>query len=27
MRPDREGIKARFDFLDFDDCCAFGGRA
>ncbi|MDB6167088.1 MAG: hypothetical protein JWQ83_2228 [Lacunisphaera sp.] len=23
---DREDIKTRFDFLDFDDYCAFGGK-
>lgn len=25
--PDREDIKTRFDWLDFDDYCSFGGRA
>jgi len=24
--PDREDIKTRFDWLDFDDYCSFGGR-
>lgn len=27
LRPDREDIKTRFDFLDLDDHCSFGGRA
>lgn len=25
--PDREDIKTRFDWLDFDDYCSFGGKA
>ena len=27
FHPDREDIKTRFDFLDLDDHCSFGGRA
>jgi len=27
LHPDREDIKTRFDFLDLDDYCSFGGRA
>jgi hypothetical protein len=27
LHPDREDIKTRFDFLDFDDYCSFGGHA
>ena len=27
LNPAREDIKTRFDFLDFDDYCSFGGQA
>jgi len=27
LHPDREDIKTRFDFLDLDDYCSFGGQA
>ncbi|HEY0947481.1 MAG TPA: DUF5069 domain-containing protein [Opitutaceae bacterium] len=27
LHPNREDIKTRFDFLDLDDHCSFGGRA
>jgi hypothetical protein len=27
LHPTREDIKTRFDFLDLDDHCSFGGRA
>jgi hypothetical protein len=27
LHADREDIKTRFDFLDFDDYCSFGGQA
>jgi hypothetical protein len=26
LHPDREDITTRFDFLDFDDYCSFGGK-
>jgi len=27
LHPDREDIKTRFDYLDLDDYCSFGGKA